>query len=76
MRPKPLDGYTYVYSIPEPMLPNKRNASCIVFSTTSDEVAEGMTVLVDMINVDFRPLVVSGVQVYIVPNDAILAILL
>ena len=73
--PKPLAGYTYVYSLPEPLAPNKRNATCVVFSSTSEEVEEGMTVLVDMVNIDFRPLTISGVQVYIVPNDAILAVM-
>lgn len=72
--PKPLNGFTYVHSLPVPLAPNKINATCLVFSSTCDGVEEGMTVLVDLVNLDFRRLSVSGVQVFVVPNDAILAI--
>jgi hypothetical protein len=72
--PKPLAGYTYVYSLPVPFMPGEINATCVVFSSTCDGVEEGMTVLVDLVNLDFRRLQISGVQVFVVPNDAVLAI--
>jgi hypothetical protein len=56
-------------------MPGEINATCVVFSSTCDGVEEGMTVLVDLVNLDFRRLQISGVQVFVVPNDAVLAII-
>lgn len=74
MNIKPVDGFTYAYSIPNTFLPNKTNATCLVFSSTLDGVEDGMTVLVDLVNKDFRRLTIDGVQVFVVPNDAVLAL--
>lgn len=72
---KPLSGYTYVHSVKaSPIEELRPNAVCVVVATTHDELATGMHVLVDMVNIDFRPLVYDKVQVFLVPNDAILGV--
>lgn len=72
----PMQGYTYVYSVPgKPLAVGDRNAVCIIAATTSNDVMSGQTVIVDMVNEEVRHIRPSGVQLYIVPNEAILMVL-
>lgn len=76
MKLKPLDGYSYVHSVKADELPgSKPNAACVIVATTHSDLAPGTHVLVDMVNIDYRPLVVDKVPIFLVPNDAILGVL-
>lgn len=73
---KPLNGYTYVHSVKaSPIEELKPNAACVVVATTHEELSAGVHVLVDMVNIDFRPLMYNKVQIFLVPNDAILGVI-
>lgn len=74
MRISPIAGYSYVYSIPLSLNRSGINSTSVVVSTTDGGLHTGMTVIVDYANFDFRSIVVEGVLLRIVPNDAILCV--
>lgn len=72
---KPIEGHTYVYSLPTDIEMSRPNATCVVVASTLTDVKPGQHVIVDLVNLDFRRLRVDNVQLFVVPNDAILLVL-
>ena len=70
----PISGYSYVYSLPLSFNRSGINSTSVVVSTTDGGLKTGMFVVVDFANFDFRSIVVDGVILRIVPNDAILCV--